>query len=159
MVNPRCFPTHRLHFTGLTLNFYLSLPGVLERYQSFGSMSSGAIEAVNAPLHFLHKEGSNSSRVHLVTQFIFLWPSPPDKTGNTKTLNICLPLTFGLHTVRWRTSAPQTGQNQSTEPHSWVLPNAAMLIGWWVCWLKFEFKGLDHTTSTTMRKNALMTRS
>ncbi len=31
-------PFHSSH----TLNFYLSLPGVLERYQSFGSMSSGA---------------------------------------------------------------------------------------------------------------------
>lgn len=65
-LNLRCFPTHSLHFTGPnTWNSYMSLPGVLERYQSFGSMSSGATEAVSTPMHFLHNEGSNNSRVFL----------------------------------------------------------------------------------------------
>lgn len=79
-------------------HFYLSLPGVLEQYQGFGSMSSVAIEVVSAPLHFLHKEGSNNPRVYLDTDtgISFIWPAPRDKTGGggTPALNTCLPLPF-----------------------------------------------------------------
>lgn len=62
-----------------TLSCDLSLPGVLERHLSFGSMSSGAIEAVTAPLHFLHKEGSNNQRAF----FIYLTISPRIKQPRT----------------------------------------------------------------------------
>ncbi|TMS23949.1 hypothetical protein E3U43_009255 [Larimichthys crocea] len=58
----------------------LGLPGVLERYQSFGSMSSGATEGVGAPLRFLHKVGSNNPRVSLdsdMVVFLILTISPP----------------------------------------------------------------------------------
>lgn len=96
-------------------HFYLSLPGVLEQYQGFGSMSSVAIEVVSAPLHFLHKEGSNNPRVYLDTDtgISFIWPAPRDKTGgggghsSPKHLS-ALAL---LHTVRRRTSTPQKWQN------------------------------------------------
>lgn len=46
-------------------------------------MSSGAIEAVRARLHFVHKEGSNNPRVYLDTdkKLLYISPSPPDKTG------------------------------------------------------------------------------
>lgn len=102
--------------------FYLSLPGVLERFQSFGSMSGGANEAVSAPLHFLHEEGSG---VHLDTEFLFVSPSPPlDKTGERyNPFDLQTP-----HTVRWRTSAPQTWQKEikvQNQKNLWVLPNAA----------------------------------
>lgn len=141
-----------------TLNFDLKLPGLLERYQSFGSMSSEAIEAVSfSALPGRPKQSKSLSRHwHRVS---IMWPFPLKKLGDATTLNICVLLTFRLHTMRQRTSAPQTWQNQSTEPPLLVLPNAAMLTGQWTWWLKFVFKGLDYTTSTTMRTNALMARS
>lgn len=156
MVVVRCFPTHCLHFTGQAL--WAVIWACLECWSDIKVLEAWAVEPLKRWL--LHCVSCTRKAQTVREGFSFIWPSPLDKTGgryNPKHLSAVDLQTPHSEAKGLLPPPPQTWQNQSTEPHSWVLPNAATLTGWWV--VKVCFKGLDYTTSTTMRTNALMARS